>query len=69
MEPTGFWFNPNIHPYKEYQARKDTLVEYAAKIGLKLIEKEIPNVPREKTREILEYHLKEIEDGQRDFRF
>ena len=37
MEPTGFWFNPNIHPYKEYQARKDTLVEYAAKIGLKLI--------------------------------
>ena len=37
MNRTGFWFNPNIHPYKEYQARKDTLVEYAAKIGLKLI--------------------------------
>ena len=43
--------------------------EDTRKIGLKLIEKEIPNVPREKTREILEYHLKEIEDGQRDFRF
>ena len=22
---TGFWFNPNIHPYTEYQARKATL--------------------------------------------
>lgn len=52
---------------------KEYLMDYASedtrKIGLKLIEKEIPNVPREKTREILEYHLKEIEDGQRDFRF
>ena len=26
---TGFWFNPNIHPYTEYQARKHTLEEYA----------------------------------------
>ena len=52
---------------------KEYLMDYASedtrKIGLKLIEKEIPNVPREKTREILEYHLKEIEDGQRDFLF
>ena len=52
---------------------KEYLMDYASedtrKIGLKLIEKEIPNVPREKTREILEYHLKEIEDGQRDFRY
>ena len=52
---------------------KEYLMDYASedtrKIGLKLIEKEIPNVPREKTREILEYHLKVIEDGQRDFRF
>ena len=52
---------------------KEYLMDYASedtrKIGLKLIEKEIPNVPREKTREILEYHLKEIEDGQRDFHF
>ena len=52
---------------------KEYLMDYASedtrKIGLKLIEKEIPNVPREKTREILEYHLKEIEDGKIDFRF
>lgn len=52
---------------------KEYLMDYASEdtreIGLKLIEKEIPNVPREKTREILEHHLKEIEEGQRDFRF
>ena len=34
---TGFWFNPNIHPYTEYQARKHTLETYAKEIGLKLL--------------------------------
>lgn len=34
---TGFWFNPNIHPYTEYQARKRTLEEYAKEISMKLI--------------------------------
>lgn len=34
---TGFWFNPNIHPYTEYQARKRTLEDYAREIDLKLI--------------------------------
>ena len=34
---TGFWFNPNIHPYTEYQARKRTLEEYSKEIGMKLI--------------------------------
>lgn len=34
---TGFWYNPNIHPYTEYQARKRTLEEYANEIGMKLI--------------------------------
>jgi predicted adenine nucleotide alpha hydrolase (AANH) superfamily ATPase len=24
FEPIGFWFNPNIHPYKEYQKRLQT---------------------------------------------
>lgn len=40
IEPTGFWFNPNIHPFKEYQARRDTLSAYAERIGLKLILKD-----------------------------
>ena len=34
---SGFWFNPNIHPYTEYQARKATLEAYAKEIGMKLI--------------------------------
>ena len=34
---SGFWFNPNIHPYTEYQARKATLENYAKEIGMKLI--------------------------------
>ena len=34
---TGFWFNPNIPPYTEYQARKRTLEEYAREIQMKLV--------------------------------
>ena len=37
LEVTGFWFNPNIHPYTEYQARKATLERYAKEIGMKLV--------------------------------
>ena len=37
IEPVGFWNNPNIHPYKEYQARKQTLEAYSREIGMKLI--------------------------------
>lgn len=36
LEPTGFWYNPNIHPYMEYRTRRDTLIEYAKSIGLAL---------------------------------
>ena len=36
IEPTGFWYNPNIHPMAEYKMRKNTLVEYAKPIGLRL---------------------------------
>jgi hypothetical protein len=37
IEPVSFWFNPNIHPYMEYKARRDTLIEYSKTIGLELI--------------------------------
>lgn len=37
IEPTGFWDNPNIHPYTEYRARLNTLTEYAQSIHLELI--------------------------------
>ena len=30
IEVTGFWYNPNIHPFKEYEARRDCLVDYMA---------------------------------------
>ncbi len=33
----GFWFNPNIHPYTEYKARKETLISYAQQINLNLV--------------------------------
>ena len=37
IEPTVYWFNPNIHPYMEYKARRDTLKEYTESIGIKAI--------------------------------
>ena len=37
IEPTLYWYNPNIHPYKEYKARKDCLEQYANKINIKAI--------------------------------
>jgi predicted adenine nucleotide alpha hydrolase (AANH) superfamily ATPase len=33
----GFFFNPNIHPYQEFQRRMATLEEYAEKSGLPMI--------------------------------
>ncbi len=34
---TGYFFNPNIHPYTEWKARWETLRQYAEDINLKLI--------------------------------
>ena len=34
---TGYFFNPNIHPYQEYQKRLDTLKQYSERVGLKVI--------------------------------
>ena len=40
IEPVGFWYNPNIHPFTEYRERRNCLREYAQSIGLTLIEKD-----------------------------
>ena len=52
---------------------KEYLVDYASpatkEAGLKLIERELLTIPKEKVREVTIQHLKEIENGQRDFRF
>lgn len=37
IEPTLYWYNPNIHPAQEYKMRKNTLVEYSKQIGAELI--------------------------------
>jgi predicted adenine nucleotide alpha hydrolase (AANH) superfamily ATPase len=34
---TGFWFNPNIHPYREYQARLGSVRDFAQKHELEMI--------------------------------
>ena len=37
IEPTLFWYNPNIHPYIEYKTRRDCLKDYARQVNAKLI--------------------------------
>ena len=37
IEPTIFWFNPNIHPYIEYKSRRDCLKDYCKMVGVKAI--------------------------------
>lgn len=37
IEPTVYWYNPNIHPYIEYKTRRDTLKEYAKSINVEAI--------------------------------
>ncbi len=38
QEVTGFWYNPNIHPFTEYRARRNCLRDYALQIKLPLVE-------------------------------
>lgn len=37
IEPDVYWYNPNIHPYMEYKARRDCLKEYTKQIEVKAI--------------------------------
>jgi hypothetical protein len=36
LEPHLFWYNPNIHPFTEYQSRRDCLSEFAFNKKLEL---------------------------------
>ena len=40
IDLTGFWYNPNIHPYTEYRSRRNCLEEYAKAIDLPLIKRD-----------------------------
>ena len=37
IEPTGYFFNPNIHPYREWDMRLKTAKEFAEKTGMELV--------------------------------
>ena len=37
IEPTVYWYNPNIHPYMEYKLRRDGLKEYTKSIEVEAI--------------------------------
>lgn len=37
IEPTMYWYNPNIHPYQEYKARKESFEKYTKKEKLETI--------------------------------
>ncbi len=38
FEVTGFWYNPNIHPFAEHQKRLASFEAYADSVGLPLIQ-------------------------------
>lgn len=35
---SAYWFNPNIHPLREYQLRRDALREFASRESFELVE-------------------------------
>ncbi len=37
LEPVGFFYNPNIHPYLEYKKRLDTLKDFSVRVGLDVL--------------------------------
>ena len=40
IDVTGYWYNPNIHPFTEYRARRNCLREYVQSVDLPLIEQD-----------------------------
>lgn len=36
MNPTAYFYNPNIHPYQEYKKRLDTVKDFAVRVGLEV---------------------------------
>lgn len=34
---TGFWYNPNIHPWQEHERRRESLVRFAEQVELPLV--------------------------------
>jgi predicted adenine nucleotide alpha hydrolase (AANH) superfamily ATPase len=38
FDVTGFWYNPNIHPFAEHERRRECIQAYAREVGLAMIE-------------------------------
>lgn len=36
LEPVGFFFNPNIHPYQEWRQRLNTAKDFAEKVAMQI---------------------------------
>ena len=36
IEPVSLWFNPNIHPWTEYDARRSALLDYGEREGVEV---------------------------------
>ncbi len=41
MDITAFWYNPNIHPYTEYNLRLASLQEFSAREGIQIVVQDI----------------------------
>ncbi|NLC11776.1 MAG: epoxyqueuosine reductase QueH, partial [Firmicutes bacterium] len=37
FQPTGFFFNPNIHPYKEFEKRAEAVEQYYNRLKVPLL--------------------------------
>jgi len=53
----GYWYNPNIHPYMEYCARRDAVKQYASLEDVKVIYEDYALMP------YLSMIIAEIEEG------
>ncbi|NIN63464.1 MAG: hypothetical protein GTO63_01855 [Anaerolineae bacterium] len=45
FEVTGFWYNPNIHPFSEHQKRLGSFQTYAESTGLPLVQEQEYQMP------------------------
>ena len=46
FEVTGFWYNPNVHPWMEHERRRESLARYAEEVGLPVIWHPTYEMPR-----------------------
>jgi predicted adenine nucleotide alpha hydrolase (AANH) superfamily ATPase len=45
FDVTGFWYNPNVHPFSEHERRRECTQDYARNVGLAIIEWEQYEMP------------------------